>query len=168
MPLSLGFGFCVRCYEPHKKPWSYCIHVKKHRVLGAGKCKVPLRSAQCFMQHGLDFCSLLKVWFSGPFPFPDIRPQAGWDGMFRALAKSTYIGTHPPMNTYTHAHTDIHRYTHTHTWIMQEKKYIYYDHIHTCMYACIHAIRKPQATCDVDDSYLFCFLALTLRTWNLL
>ena len=29
MPLSLNFGFCVRCYEPHKKPWSYCIHVTK-------------------------------------------------------------------------------------------------------------------------------------------
>ena len=32
MPLSLGFGFCVRCYEPHKKPWSYCIHKTKKRI----------------------------------------------------------------------------------------------------------------------------------------
>ena len=55
---------------------------KKHAVVGAGKCKVSLRSAQCFMQHGLDFCGLLKVWFSEPFPFSGIRPQAGWDGMF--------------------------------------------------------------------------------------
>ena len=61
---------------------------KKHAVVGAGKCKVSLRSAQCFMQHGLDFCSLLKVWFSGPFPFSDIRPQAGWDGMFRVYLTS--------------------------------------------------------------------------------
>ena len=48
---------------------------------------------------------------------------------------STYIDTHPPMNTYTHAHTDIHRYTHTYM-NNAGKKYIYYDHIHTCMYAC--------------------------------
>ena len=32
MPVSLHFRFCVRCYEPHKKPWSYCIHVTKKRI----------------------------------------------------------------------------------------------------------------------------------------
>ena len=32
MPVSLNFRFCVRCYEPHKKPWSYRIHVTKKRI----------------------------------------------------------------------------------------------------------------------------------------
>ena len=32
MPVSLHFRFCVRCYEPHKKPWSYCITCDKKRI----------------------------------------------------------------------------------------------------------------------------------------
>ena len=32
MPVSLNFHFCVRCYEPHKKPRSYYIHVTKERI----------------------------------------------------------------------------------------------------------------------------------------
>ena len=38
MPLSLNCGFCVRCYEPHKKPWSYCIHVTKKKDLSDFGC----------------------------------------------------------------------------------------------------------------------------------
>ena len=51
MPVSLNFRFCVRCYEPHKKPRSYCIHVTKERIFQI------LTAAFIFYLKSIFFCS---------------------------------------------------------------------------------------------------------------
>ena len=61
---------------------------KNKAVMGASQCKLSLRSSQCLVQHGLEFCGLLDVWLSGPFFF---RHQTQSPMIFSILALVFFV-----------------------------------------------------------------------------